>query len=124
MADGKTNRSFLFGIILIIIALLFAANKLNWIPRFYHGFIFSWESLLILIGIILLVTGRNSVPGIILIVVGGFFLLPDIFHVSFHWGRMFWPAMLILVGLLLVFRTSGHIRRGQVHHPIRMGCEN
>ncbi|MCK4880466.1 MAG: hypothetical protein KAS82_07395, partial [Bacteroidales bacterium] len=51
---------------------------------------------------------ENKGTGIILIVIGSFFMLPRIIHVPHYWGSLFWPSMLILLGLVIIFSSRRH----------------
>lgn len=65
---------------------------------------FSWQMVLIITGIVLL-AGRRS-AGVVLIVLGGIFLLPEILHFSF-WSLSFLiPALLIGTGIVLILKAS------------------
>ncbi len=66
--------------------------------------LFSWQVVLIITGIVLL-AGRRS-AGIVLVVLGGIFLLPEILHFSF-WSLSFLiPALLIGAGIILIIKAS------------------
>ncbi len=49
---------------------------------------------------------RKYIPGLLLILVGVAFLLNRLFW-WFHWG-VFWPAILILIGAGLIWRSATH----------------
>ena len=76
-------------------------------PFFPHPpfqFIFSWQVILILTGLLLL-AGKRSV-GTVLVLVGGIFLLPEILpfhHLTFSFVL---PLLLIVVGIAIVYRTT------------------
>jgi len=63
--------------------------------------------LLIIIGLIITVGGANRTPGIVLMAVGGFFLIPDLFNEIFGMYRIFWPALFIAAGILVIFAGRG-----------------
>lgn len=93
-------------IFLIVIGVLFLLSNLNIIPYGLRSTIFSWKMLLVGIGIWSVIKGRTT-SGIILIVVGSYFLLPNLhslipgfplLHVNM---RLFWPLALIAVGIYL-----------------------
>lgn len=65
--------------------------------------LFSWQTLLIAIGLILGITSRFSNPAsYILILIGGFFLL-DEWIVDMNIRPFFWPVLLIILGLWFAF---------------------
>jgi predicted membrane protein len=71
--------------------------------------------LLIAIGIINVAGEGHRGFGWILIAVGGFFLLSDIFEWPLAFRNVFWPALLIVIGLALIF--GGQFKfRGRFHN--------
>jgi hypothetical protein len=65
-------------------------------------FLFSWQMVLILVGLILL-AGRRS-TGIVLIVIGGIFLLPKFLILPGLTFSMFFPVLLAGLGVALIAR--------------------
>ncbi|HPF52911.1 MAG TPA: hypothetical protein PK335_15125 [Draconibacterium sp.] len=63
--------------------------------------IFSWPMILILVGVVLMAGKRSA--GLVLLVIGGIFLLPKLFLFS---GAviLFFPLVLIAVGIAIVAR--------------------
>jgi len=65
-------------------------------------FLFSWQMVLIIVGLILM-DGKRSV-GIVLIVIGGIFLLPKIFIIPGLTFSMFFPVLLVGLGIAMIAR--------------------
>jgi hypothetical protein len=65
-------------------------------------FIFSWQMVLIIVGLILLAGKRSA--GVVLIAIGGIFLLPKIFVVPGLTFSMFFPVLLVGLGIALIVR--------------------
>ncbi len=103
---GLDKRAVL-GIIFVLIGGLFLLNNYHLIPRHVTNVIFTWEMILIVIGIYNLLTQR-FVSAIILLGIGVFFLLPDVYNVPYSFHKLFWPALFIIVGLIFIFRKKGH----------------
>lgn len=103
----KNNNHLVGGIVVLSIGLLFLLRNFNIISPEMRYYIFSWKTLLIGIGILNLTFSKNKVAGIILIAVGTFFWLPNIFELSIRAGQLFWPVVIIIVGLMLLFRKPG-----------------
>ena len=73
--------------------------------QFFHGIghvIFSWPMILIIIGLVLMAGKRKS--GVVLIIVGGIFLLPRIFYFPGLTISMLLPLLLIGIGVAMVAR--------------------
>jgi len=101
----------LLGIVLMFLGLFLIADMADIVPWRMRDFLFTWQALLIILGIIFLSNKENKGTGIILIAIGAFFLLPrlNIFDLPVYWHRLFWPTMLILPGFVVIF---GSRRRG------------
>jgi predicted membrane protein len=93
MSENRKSASWMFGIVLLVIGALLFLERSNFLfPHIYFPWwVFSWHTVLIVIGIILITTTTNRTAGLVLIVIGGLTLLP-------HW----WPLLLVLLGLYLL----------------------
>ena len=114
----KDNSRVVLAFVLIAVGVLWILRKLgfyidfptiNWhgifypIRQFFHGwghFIFSWQMILIIVGLILL-AGKRSL-GIVFIVVGGVFILPKVFYFPGLTFSFFIPVLLIGIGVAIV----------------------
>lgn len=108
MFDRKNSSKFIFGILLIVIGILWILNNIGYISIEIPDYIFSWQSILILIGLIILINNKDKFGGLLLIAIGTYFLLPDIFP-EFTYKKMwefFIPFLLILFGLSLIFKRN------------------
>jgi predicted membrane protein len=99
-------KKFAFGFFVILAGLLLMAFNFDILPLGWRHVVFSWQVLLIVIGLISIFGNDSRLPGMILIFIGGFFLIPEIFvmHISFF--RLFWPFVLIGVGLLILSKRG------------------
>ncbi|SHF03076.1 hypothetical protein SAMN05444274_103299 [Mariniphaga anaerophila] len=114
----KENSRLTLAVVLIILGVLWLLHKLgsvfevmglhlrNLILPFkslfvnWGSFIFSWQMILILVGLVLLAGKRSS--GLVLIVLGGLFLAPKILafpHISL---TFILPVILIGAGVALI----------------------
>ncbi len=104
----ERNRRALLGLFLVIIGAFILLDNLHILPRM-PWWIFTWQMLLIAIGVFNLLLG-NRTPAVVLIGIGAFFLLEEIYY--FNW-RDFWPVILIIIGLAFIFRQRS-MARGNV----------
>ncbi|MDR0891121.1 MAG: cell wall-active antibiotics response protein [Mediterranea sp.] len=96
-------------LVFILVGLLFLGRNLGWVnDELFHAIV-SWQTLLIVIGVVQLIK-RHFWGGLILIVVGGYFLLPVPYGLS-----TYWPVVLIVVGLFIL----SHLWRGKGWHDHR-----
>jgi predicted membrane protein len=125
--------------LLLLALLVLAAGAL--LLGYYAGFlsdaaksiIFSWQTLLIALGIILLspLHPNHRTPGAVLIIVGVAFLLPLILgNCCFFYGNgkaLSWAILLILLGLYILFKAifgkqhQGCCSKGYAHTRISKG---
>ncbi len=83
----------------------FLQNFLFPLKNMFHDlthFIFSWQMILIIVGLILMAGKRSA--GVVLIVIGGIFLLPKIFILPGLTFSMFFPVLLVGLGIALIVR--------------------
>ncbi len=110
--EHKGNKRFYLGVILIAIGGVLILERLNIIPWSVADVLISWQMLLVVVGVFSLMAG-NRTGGVILIGIGGFFLLPDLFTVSPQLKKLYWPLLLVAVGGALLYRQKGSTR--QIH---------
>jgi len=117
--DYQSRRRFrrmLFGILLVGAGVLLVLSNLGIFPPYLHHIIFSWQMLLIAIGVVNILSGHNYFSGIILVSIGGFFLVPEVWYFPFDFDRLFWPLLLIGVGVMIILRPKRNFRRCGRHH--------
>ncbi|MFT6849146.1 MAG: putative membrane protein [Cryomorphaceae bacterium] len=93
----------LIGIFLIAIGVVFLLNQMGVIPG-NLWWLLNWYTILIVLGVYNLLTGRKS-TGILLCAIGGVFLFDNLGFYDLNWSYV-WPVGLIGLGLLFVFRNS------------------
>jgi predicted membrane protein len=97
------NNRTIIGVILVIIGLLLVIRNTGFFPDFINHVIFSWPMLLVTIGLIItLGSSQEKTAGVIVMAVGGFFLIPLIFRETFN-INMFWPSVFIVIGVIIIF---------------------
>lgn len=111
----KTNRyrhvthSITFALLLIVAGLAFLGFNLGYISTSYKDVIFSWPMLIIVFGISAF-CNSNFRQGVLLLIVGGFFIVPRIANVcpgllpvdSANFVHLYWPMLLIAAGVLFI----------------------
>ncbi len=116
----KDNRGALLAFALIGIGIFWSLRVLGFgigIPDFYwHKFfcpigqfihewgrvIFSWQMILIIAGAVLLAGKRPM--GIALVFIGVFFILPKFLHFLGFTFSLFFPVLLVAIGLAIVIK--------------------
>lgn len=108
----KNNKSAnIVGTIIVFLGLALLLKNLNlglWFPRW----IFGWEMILIIIGLVIGVNSRfEKKSALILIAIGGIFLLKNFMYISV--GKVIIPLIAIAIGVYLIMRN-----RNQTFPPI------
>lgn len=98
----RSNRA-LIGVILVIVGVFLVMRNTGFFPDFIDHVVFSWPMLLVAIGLVMTLGGSEKSAGIIVMAVGGFFLIPTIFRETFHAYNMFWPSIFIIIGVIFIF---------------------
>lgn len=106
----SSNKRVYFGLFLIVVGALWILERLNLIPAFWDDILISWQMLLIGIGIFSII-GGNKTTGTILIVIGGFFLLPEFTAIPYELRRIGWPILIIAVGIVLLVTHGGRYKK-------------
>jgi predicted membrane protein len=108
--DNKVsgNKRIYLGVFLIALGGLWILERLDLIPEIWENIFISWQMLLIGIGVFSLI-GGNKTTGTILIVVGGFFLLDEVYSIPRELRQIGWPLIIIGIGVVLLI-THGRKR--------------
>ena len=115
MNSNNQNRTLGIGLLIILAGLAILFHRLNVFSPKVDDIIISWQMLLIVIGVWNLFFNQSKLAGFILIAIGGFFLIPDLFILPYDFRRNFWPLLLIVIGIFILFRALPGKRR----EPIR-----
>lgn len=106
-----TFRSAMFGLFFVAAGVLELLFDYEALPSACKPIIFSWQMLVGVIGFILLFIPRKFFGGLLLMLIGGFFLLLEFSDLlSFLKGNI-WAAIAIIAGLCLIFRPFFRVRR-------------
>jgi predicted membrane protein len=125
----NSNGRYWFGLILVIIGGLWIMENFGF-PWFYginfSHLIFSWHTIFMIIGTVLIVNHKDNFLGYIFLGIGAFGLLKHFpFFSEFDFGDL-WPILLLTAGLWLVFRKNGQTQNinsgfteGHIHTEAR-----
>ncbi|MDR1582012.1 MAG: cell wall-active antibiotics response protein [Prevotellaceae bacterium] len=114
----------IIGIILILLGSMLIVSNIGLAPQGFNKIIFSWQMLLIVIGTVSMLK-RQIFHGLSMICVGIFFIVPKIakvFPLVFsgididNFVAVYWPALLIVGGIILILRIFSPGSRRQHWH--------
>jgi predicted membrane protein len=113
----SSNRAVI-GVVLVLAGLFLVMRNTGIFPDFIDSVVFSWPMLLVVIGLIMTLGSSEKTGGIIVMAVGGFFMIPLVFRETFHMYNMFWPSIFIIVGIIFIISRGawrpGHLQSGPV----------
>lgn len=114
MENKSTDRKLIIGIILMLAGGLLLLDTFDITQLPIRHYIFSWKTLLIAIGVVILFTKERATAGYVLIGLGVIFWLPSLINYNIALHQIFWPAILIGIGVLIITRRGQHTRRHRV----------
>ena len=123
METKNTNRRITAGILVVIIGIALLFNNFDFIQFPIKHYIFNWKTLLIGIGIVVIATKKNYLSGAFLIGLGTIFWMPEIFNFQFSLQQIFWPALLIVFGTVLLLKTAIPCNREHFKNHGKEVCE-
>jgi len=110
-------KTIVFGLMVVALGILLVFKNMELLSPLASRIIFSWQMLLIAIGFINIFGRSGRLFGLILMAVGGFFIMPYFFDLPYNFTRTFWPLLVIIAGILIIFfslrkfKNIGHSRK-------------
>ena len=102
--DGK----LIAAIILIVAGALLMLNTFNVIHMPLWHYIFNWKTIVIAVGLVLVSSQNHRVTGYILMGLGLVFWVPSLLGTDIRFHQVFWPLILIAIGLIIISRRGKH----------------
>jgi len=96
------SKSVLFAIVVVGLGIALLLRNTGMMDEYVKSIVFSWPMLVVAIGILNLHRYSYGL-GILLILFGGFFIIADIYQIPVQFREVFWPSLIIIVGLSLVY---------------------
>ncbi|MFV0364932.1 MAG: LiaF transmembrane domain-containing protein [Mangrovibacterium sp.] len=107
---NKKYRSI--GIAFIALGAILIIGRLGIIPWRINvaDIIFSWQMILIIVGALLYRGGKKKNMALVLMGMGVFFLVPEVFNLSPTLRAVYWPSFLVFIGVFLLLRHKKRIQ--------------
>lgn len=103
--DNNESRIF-WGIAFILAGVIWISEYFGYIPWRVREYLFTWQALLIGLGLLSFFIKRNKIGGIILMGIGGYFMIEEFAWLPYNIDRFFWPGLLILVGIAFLLKRD------------------
>ncbi len=101
------------GIIIILVGTALLIKNMGIIDPEIGRYIFTWELLLIVGGIIFMFSHENMGPGIVLVAIGSTLYLRYFYNFDFNFLQLFIPIFLIFLGITILFRKRPPCCKGR-----------
>jgi predicted membrane protein len=92
------------GIVFLFLGAVFLFNNIGLIPHTLKYYLFSWQMILIVIGLFLLAGNKNHKSGIVLIALGVLFIIPGILGFARIGLGQLWPLVFVGIGIYILIR--------------------
>jgi predicted membrane protein len=117
------RNKLIFGSLVITVGIVLFGLNFGFIPQAWKPILFSWQMLVILWGIVELFY-MKFFKAIILLLVGGFFLIPDFYRIYpeyFRWTsenfvQIYWPLLLVAGGIIFIIYWLLPEKHRRNHH--------
>ena len=104
--DGRGEGRLVVGVAVVALGVLFLLENLGFV--YVRNLWEFWPVILIVLGLARLSTAytpSGRVSGVVLVCVGGVFLANNLGYIPFDIWHLFWPLILILWGVGMLFRS-------------------
>ena len=104
MEKRNYDQRLWLGVGAIILGILFLASNFHILDYNIRRYIFRWEVLLMFLGVVFFFGRGKRTGGIILFFIGAAAYARDFLQLDFSFWQLFWPAILIFAGIMIIFR--------------------
>lgn len=111
---NPTKSKVIIGILIVIFGILWLMKNLGILPDPYAHYLFSWQVLLICIGLVgLSCKNKPNFGGLILIIIGGAFIAKDFVALPIDAFHLIIPTIIIVVGIYVIFKKikTPHLKK-------------
>lgn len=111
---SKMSSRIITAVAFIAAGVIMTGHNAGMISNYWYNIFISWQMLLIVIGVMQLFV-RRFLSAVLLIIIGGFFLLPIIGDFNASFFQLSWPNILILIGAIILLRLFKPSKKGVLH---------
>jgi|WetSurMetagenome_2_1015567.scaffolds.fasta_scaffold03729_3 predicted membrane protein len=99
------DRRLFMGIAITLLGVVLLSKNMNFLSYELQRYVFTWEMILIVLGILFILFRGKRSTGFILLFIGGIFYMKNVLYlIDFDFWMVFWPIILIFAGLMIIFR--------------------
>jgi predicted membrane protein len=101
---NKPDKRLGIGVVFIFLGALFLFNNIGIIPSVLKQYFFSWQMIIIVIGLFMLAGNKKQKAGLALIAIGVFFILPGLLGFARIGLGQLWPIIFVAIGIFILLR--------------------
>jgi predicted membrane protein len=99
------DRRLWMGLGILLLGVVLLGKNMNFFTYELRRYVFTWEVILIILGFVFFFVKGNRTGGLMFMIVGGVFYLRNVLNlIDFNFWQVFWPSILILAGVMIIFR--------------------
>ncbi|MBA7530363.1 hypothetical protein ES705_22566 [subsurface metagenome] len=106
MEQNHTQKRILIGFVVLAVGVALLLGNLGILNVEIKRYLLKWEVILIALGFVFLLSHEHKGPGIVLLLAGGALYLKDFLGLHFNFWQVFFPGLLILAGVLILFKKK------------------
>lgn len=99
-------KQLALGLVIIAFGSVILGFNLGFLDSSYQNIVYSWQMLLLAIGFVHLFDRERYATGLILMAIGGIFLMRKMEIYSTNVFSVLWPSLVIIVGFLVIFKRN------------------
>jgi len=103
--NGTRRNTIMFGLLLITFGVFWLLRQLGILDPVLDKAVFSWQAVVIAVGLINIVNGGARMFGFLLILAGSFFMAMRMGLFPLNYSAAFWPVIVILAGIWILFSS-------------------
>lgn len=110
-SSQRVYGKILVAVLFIAAGVLLLARNMGWITHELFDTLVSWQMLLVVLGIYMMVK-RAFIRGLVVFAVGAYFLSPHVTWLPGNIHAVLLPAVLVVIGLAFIFKPAGQKQWG------------
>jgi predicted membrane protein len=117
-SNNRGSGRVVVGLLFIVGGGAWLVNRMGYdiIPHWF----FTWPMILIAIGLINGVKHSFRNPGAyIMLLIGGAFLVRNNFDIPYEFKMYFWPIILMMIGLFIIFKPRNRKKKCSTRHGVK-----
>jgi predicted membrane protein len=103
--NGTRRNTVMFGLLMITFGVFWLLRQLEMLDPVFERAVFSWQAVIIAVGMINIVNRSSRTFGALLLVAGSFFMAMRLGFFPQNYSAAFWPVIVILIGVWIIFSS-------------------